>query len=606
MDLASLAESGATAIISAVATDAWSWARTEVARLFARNDREREQEEIARFDSFAGELGTAAERDVHNRLRGYLEARLADDVSVRNDFFTMVRRLCIEAGLEPPSQSTIQHVHASNSFVVQTSGGPAHVQIVSPPAPIIRWAAMTGAEAARKLEGMTLPDAVEALTDMEPALAARRLSYVAAGWSQELLSHMDEGIAADLLSRMTASGQAAALLASMEPSQAAAILDMTVADWTVARLAEMDPDRALVLLAAMGSKRTENLLAAMERQQTVRLLSAVSKVLTDQVRVRTTLDLAQQKAEQIAAEARAKAQEMIDKAVAEANAIKAASRQEIDAARTDVNDRMESNRGQYRSPNVPRPEPARDTVAALPEERPTATVASQRLVATSPEVTLHPPHQARPSAFLLPTEYFLIAHDVQGHSRIDPATLETGIVGAVLCELANANLLASTGGELASAASSCGDPMGDYILAKLAHEPSSVTTLVREIRKDLFLRLAQRLADEGAVIPLTRGWPRSRVCYKPTSEATAYEPAVRLVRFLLDSTAQPDDRTYLLAALVDITQLHRVLPIDLRAREVRQLVRRLLEARSAPPVVDVVLKGIDAAASMLVVTPHAR
>lgn len=248
LDVTALASSGATAIISAMATDVWSWARSEVAKLFSRNDHGREQEESSRLDAFAGELSVVAERDMHNRLHGYLEARLGDDGPLRNEFLALVRKICAEVGLEPPIQRTMQHATASNSVVVQTVGGNAHVQVMSALPQVIRWAAMTGPEAARKLEVMKLADAIEALADMEPALAARRLSHVNSDWSQQLLSHMDEGLAADLLLKIVVPGQAAELLAQMEPSQAAAILDMTVADWTVARLAEMDPGRAPMAL----------------------------------------------------------------------------------------------------------------------------------------------------------------------------------------------------------------------------------------------------------------------------------------------------------------------------------------------------------------------
>src|SRR5262249_43111686 len=145
---------------------------------------------------------------------------------------------------------------------------------------------------------------------------------------------------------MTAPEHAADLLARVEPSRAAAILDLAIADWTVARLAEMDPDRALVLLAAMGSKRTENLLAAMERQQTVRLLESVSKVLSDQARVRTTLDRAQQEAERIAAQARREAQETIEKANAEAVAMKASVERELAELRSTA--RRQATPGSHR------------------------------------------------------------------------------------------------------------------------------------------------------------------------------------------------------------------------------------------------------------------
>src|SRR5262245_1966118 len=173
MDVTSLAAFGATALVTAMATDTWSWARAEVARVFGRREDGRERDESARLDSFAGDLLTTAERDVHSRLHGYLEARLADDPALRDEFCVLVSKLGVKLGLEPPA-GLIQQTIATGSVIVQTAGANTQVHIAPPAKPVIRWAAMTGPEAARLLEKMELPDAVEAIVDMGPALAARR------------------------------------------------------------------------------------------------------------------------------------------------------------------------------------------------------------------------------------------------------------------------------------------------------------------------------------------------------------------------------------------------------------------------------------------------
>jgi Golgi phosphoprotein 3 GPP34 len=590
VDVAGLASSGATAIISAMATETWSWVRGEVARLFARRDSGREREEAARLDGFADDLSRAAERDVHNRLLGYLEARLSDEVALRNEFLGLVRRICTEVGLDPPTLRADQRVVATNSVVVQTAGGAAQVTVSPAPAIVIRWAAMTGEEAARKLEQMDLVDAVEALTDMEPALAARRLSHVRLDRAQLLLAHMDEGLASDLLSKLASASHAAALLASIEPARAAAILDLTNADWTVARLAEMDPDRALVLLASMGTKRTDDLLAAMERQQTVRLLSAVSKVLSDQARVRTTFDLAQQEAEQIAAQARQHAQETIDQAKAEAAAIVAAARHE-----TDPDAVAEPAIGQSDVDNTGlRVAIVDDSVAVAPGRVEVANGFDPRMLTAAD--------------FTLPTEFFLISHDSDGRPRIDQSVLETGIVGAALCELVRTNLATIVDGHPRPVGDRrCPDPVCEFALRTLATPtPQTIATWARNIRKELFHRLAQSLADSGLVIPIakTMPWFRAGVRYKATSDTVASEPAVRIVRHFLTSGEPPQERTYLLAALINIAQLHHALPMKLRQKQIRELLEGLLKATNPSQELRAVLSGIDSATATIIMTPQ--
>jgi hypothetical protein len=305
MDPAWLATTGASAIVSAMVTEAWTTrARPQLAQLFAGQDPKLEQAENERLEALAADL-TTSEHDVQNRLRGFLEARLSYDPALGDPFFVLVKQICAEIGLEPPTRWTT--INASESLVV---AGDAHVRIE--PDRIV-WEAMTSQEAAHKLGTLERSHAVQELARMDPASAARRLFHVEGTRAADLLSHMFEGLAANLLSRMSAP-HSAELLALMEPPQGAAVLEQMDADWTVARLSEMDPDRALVLIGALGSKRTDDLLAAMERQQAVRLLGSVSKVLADQARIRTTFDLAEQQAKQIVSEAQRRAQEIIDQA----------------------------------------------------------------------------------------------------------------------------------------------------------------------------------------------------------------------------------------------------------------------------------------------------
>ncbi|MFG2040427.1 hypothetical protein [Dactylosporangium sp. NPDC048998] len=191
VEIGALAGSAATAIISAMAGDAWSWVRAELSKLLARSDKAREREEIARLDTFRAELATVAERDVHNRLHGYIEARLGDDTALRDPLFALIQKIYIEVGIDPPDVLTAQQANASNSVVVQ-AGGDANVVVSAPH--VINFTAMTGQEAARRLEAMSLDDARAALANMDPALAARRLAFVGPARARDLLSNVDEAL----------------------------------------------------------------------------------------------------------------------------------------------------------------------------------------------------------------------------------------------------------------------------------------------------------------------------------------------------------------------------------------------------------------------------
>jgi hypothetical protein len=312
MDIVTLAKAGASAMVAAMATEVWTWARTEMSSLFGYGDRSKVAAENERLDALVGELATSTERDVHNRLWGFLEARLADNPAIMDRFLELTEQIYGKLGIEPPAlnDGAGQQLSASGSVGVQ-SGRHTHAYMVTAPSSV-NWTTMTGPEAARRLEAMGLTQAVEALTEMDPAAAVRRLSFVTPDRTAMLLSHLDAAGTATLLAKMPS--RQADLLARMEPSRGAVALNTMNAEWVVARLAEMDLDRALVLLGALGTKRTENLLDAMRRQEATTLLAAVSKIMAGQAAIRRKLDLTQQRAEEPVAQARQEAQETIERA----------------------------------------------------------------------------------------------------------------------------------------------------------------------------------------------------------------------------------------------------------------------------------------------------
>jgi MgtE intracellular N domain len=316
MDVVSLAQAGASAIVSAMATEVWPWVREEMSDLFGYGNQWKAVAESKRLEALAGELATRAERDVHNWLRGFLEARLTDNAgnsALMDRFHELTEQIYGKLGIEPPTSNA-----SGSGGVVAQSGRDTPASLVASHSPV-NWAALTGAEAARRLEAMRPTRAVKALTEMDPAAAVRRLSFVAPDRAAQLLSHLDVEQAANLLAKMPS--RQADLLARMEPSRGAAVLDMMNAEWAVARLTEMDLDRALVLLGTMGSKRTANLLNlmnAMQGEEAAALRAAVRKIRADQAAMRRTFDLARQKAEQHLADARREAQETAERAKTDA------------------------------------------------------------------------------------------------------------------------------------------------------------------------------------------------------------------------------------------------------------------------------------------------
>jgi Golgi phosphoprotein 3 GPP34/MgtE-like protein len=600
MDVSPLAASGATAIISAMASDAWTWVKTEVARRLARNDDACAREETSRLEAFAGELSTATERDVKNRLHGYLEARLGEDAVLQNDFLALIREISVKIGV--PASQTLNHVTATNSTIVQASGGSVQLN-VNLPQPVIRWMAMPAAEAARMLEEMELPEALNAITAMEPVLAARRLAHIGPQRVQQLLMGMAEESAAAMLSMLPDPHQAGTLLSGLELDKAAAILDLTAADWTVARLAEMDAERAAVLLGAMGSKRRDDLIAAMQSQDAVGLLGALTKVVSDQARARNTLEYLQRKAEQIRANAEAEAEAILE-AARERARIEAAGIASYGAVLNGgaLNGGALNGAALNGIPLHGGAVPG-DVAETLAE----GLLTPGRAAARRPRHALDDDSSLAPAGMVLAFDYFLISHDSAGHAHIEQTNLESGLAAAVLIELVRAGRVEidSGGPVVVRGADAEDETLVESALRSIGTERrQSIPTWISGVRTELFLHMAQHVVDTGVVVPVKR--MMSGLLYKRVKESVAGEPAARVMRNLLNATHPPDEPTYLLIALIDVVQLHSKLPVPLRTRKIRELVRQVLAGRTQPPYLSVILGALDAAIAINTTGPKRR
>ena len=129
-----IAASGGAALVGAAATDAWSYARTEFARLLGRGDSQREEIAARKLDGLAREIEQAepAQRDeIRARRQAAWQVRLEDlvedDTAVANDLAAVVERL---RELLPAEQNAwVQNITASAPNA--TAQGVQHGNIIN-------------------------------------------------------------------------------------------------------------------------------------------------------------------------------------------------------------------------------------------------------------------------------------------------------------------------------------------------------------------------------------------------------------------------------------------------------------------------------------------
>lgn len=125
--LASVASSGASALASAFATDAWTAARAGFVKLFSRGDPEREHVAAKRLDESAAqvELATDARRsEVRETLTQMWQVRLGDLLEEHPDAVEQVRALVgeIQDALSGTQQHRAQAVGTGHAVTANTGG----------------------------------------------------------------------------------------------------------------------------------------------------------------------------------------------------------------------------------------------------------------------------------------------------------------------------------------------------------------------------------------------------------------------------------------------------------------------------------------------------
>lgn len=129
MDLAGLAQLGATAIVGAMATDAWVEARTGLARFLAGHNVDREAEEADRLDEASRVLLIAPDserrevmRNLRSELQEALHLRLRDAPDTAADLATLIDQISARLPATSPEHIVSQQVTAGARSTIYQAG----------------------------------------------------------------------------------------------------------------------------------------------------------------------------------------------------------------------------------------------------------------------------------------------------------------------------------------------------------------------------------------------------------------------------------------------------------------------------------------------------
>jgi hypothetical protein len=126
LDVGTLAETGATALVTAMATDAWTQVRVRVARLLGRGDAERERAALDELDETYAALevaiGDDESRDVQVELRALLRARLRSDQELAVQFLALIEDVREQLGQSTQPVVLTQRAAANQGGTVIQSG----------------------------------------------------------------------------------------------------------------------------------------------------------------------------------------------------------------------------------------------------------------------------------------------------------------------------------------------------------------------------------------------------------------------------------------------------------------------------------------------------
>jgi hypothetical protein len=126
MDVAQLAQAGATSIVVAMATDSWKFVRDRMAALLGRDDEARQRLEAEELEKshlllVAADEGTltGVRREVEIELRGLLKARLRDDAGLATELSAFLEEIRERIGAPAPASVHLQATVDGSGTVIQ-------------------------------------------------------------------------------------------------------------------------------------------------------------------------------------------------------------------------------------------------------------------------------------------------------------------------------------------------------------------------------------------------------------------------------------------------------------------------------------------------------
>ncbi|MEV6527754.1 GPP34 family phosphoprotein [Longispora sp. NPDC051575] len=232
----------------------------------------------------------------------------------------------------------------------------------------------------------------------------------------------------------------------------------------------------------------------------------------------------------------------------------------------------------------------------------------------TPEEAPPPPERPQPpprdtGRLRLADELFLLVHHPRhGRPLIGAELLGIGLVGAVLAELWLEGRLTVEEGRLTPREAQAEDLVADHFLrsmSSLSQEPHPEPWRWVTVFKGESARLVgQRLAADG-LITRERGLSyllRPEVRCPPTAAGIGRSPTVNLGRHLLDERTPPDVQTAMLAALVNLLDGYRTIPLGLRAADARRRLIRL--SAGLGPEARVLTAAVDTAIVKIALLPR--
>ncbi|MGC5285707.1 hypothetical protein [Micromonospora sp. DT231] len=126
MDVSEIAQLGAAALISAMASDSWHLVRSRLAEMFTPSDMMLSRIDDVRAEIVADVPWARPRRDL---LQGDLEDRLLADVELRNRLTTLLAE--VQPSVTQDSRRTIQHATADRGGTTIQAGR----DVVYPPGP---------------------------------------------------------------------------------------------------------------------------------------------------------------------------------------------------------------------------------------------------------------------------------------------------------------------------------------------------------------------------------------------------------------------------------------------------------------------------------------